>query len=250
MTRRATSPEITRSWDGNAASWAAHVRKGHIVRRHILDPALRLAAGDVRGLTVLDAGCGEGAHARMLARAGARVVGVDVAAEMIRIARAEEERRPLGIDYQVASLERLTGVATGSIDLAVAVMVLMGMPRPEKALAELARVLRPGGRLLIVINHPCFAGPGADDYFTPQSARWRFYDGQEEETAFFHRPLGAYTRMLRAAGLAVVELHEPRVSPAVARRVPVLKVHTRIPLLVVIEAMATPQPGPFAAHGW
>jgi SAM-dependent methyltransferase len=225
----------TRTWDQNATSWARHVRDGgDITRTHIVDPALVEIAGDVTRLDVLDAGCGEGLHSRMFARLGARVTGIDASAPMIAMARHEERREPLGIRYAVGTLERPRGVKDRSMDLVIVSMVLMSISEVRAGLVRLARVLRPAGRMLIVINHPCFMGP-EEDYFTPEMMRWRFYDGQRVKTRHFHRPLSAYVHSVREAGLQLRGLHEPRVSRASVQRHPALAVHLKIPLVVILD---------------
>ena len=117
------------------------------IERHTLFEAL----GDIRGLTVLDLACGGGFYTRLLKRAGAgRVTGVDVSAEMIRLARHEEEREPLGCAYvcgDVADLEP----GPGEADLVVAMYLLHYAGTREKLhrfLRVCRRALRPGGRLV------------------------------------------------------------------------------------------------------
>src|SRR5687767_1450781 len=80
--------------------------KQHPWRLHIEEYTLHQLTGDVAGKGVLDLACGEGFHTRRLRQRGAaRVVGVDASARMIALARAEEERRPLGVEYHTASAE-------------------------------------------------------------------------------------------------------------------------------------------------
>ena len=120
-------------------------------RRAIEQHTLFEALGDVRGLTVLDLACGGGFYTRLLRRAGAgRVTGVDVSAEMIRLARREEERDPLGCAYlcrDAADFEPRPEAA----DLVVAMYLLHYAGTREK-LVRFLRVchdaLRPGGRLV------------------------------------------------------------------------------------------------------
>ena len=117
------------------------------IERHTLFEAL----GDIRGLTVLDLACGGGFYTRLLKRAGAgRVIGVDVSAEMIRLARREEERRPLGCVYDCRDVADLDP-ERGSADLVVAMYLLHYAGSREKLLRFLRvchRALRPGGRLV------------------------------------------------------------------------------------------------------
>ncbi len=106
--------------------------------------------GDVTGRRILDVACGDGYYTRLLKRAGAaEVAGVDASSEMIRLAKAEEDRRPLGCRYvhrDVAALE-----PDAPADVVVA-MYLLNYARTETQLVRLCRschdALRPGGRFI------------------------------------------------------------------------------------------------------
>jgi ubiquinone/menaquinone biosynthesis C-methylase UbiE len=111
------------------------------------------AAGAVRNLELLDAGCGTGELCRRLSDRGALVSGIDLCAGLVERARS---MAPL------AALARADAQAlpfgTARFDLATSVLVLHYLENPGRALAELARVLRPGGRL-IVCDRICSADP-------------------------------------------------------------------------------------------
>ena len=106
--------------------------------------------GNLAGLTALDLACGEGHYARMLRRHGAaRVIGVDISERMIALARDEEAREPLGVEYVKAAVEGL-GVV-GAFDVVSAVYLLRYVPTREHLAAmcrAIAANLRPGGRLV------------------------------------------------------------------------------------------------------
>ena len=109
------------------------------------------ALGDVRGLTLLDLACGAGFYTRLLKRAGAAsVTGIDVSAEMVRLAEREEARDPLGCSFlcrDVADFEP----QPGAVDLVVA-MYLLHYAGTRAKLLRFLRVchdaLRPGGRIV------------------------------------------------------------------------------------------------------
>ena len=104
------------------------------------------AAGAASGADVLDAGCGVGFGTKLLLDAGARsAVGVDASEEAVAAAR---ERCGEAAAFQVAQLEQLP-LEGDSIDLAVCFEVLEHVERPERAIAELRRVLRPSGTLAV-----------------------------------------------------------------------------------------------------
>ena len=109
---------------------------------------LRLA-GAVDGCTVLDVGCGDGALASAFWQAGAaRVVGCDIDAQMIARANDRAARQGAVIGYATADAARLP-FRTENFDIVTIITVLAFLPRPERALREIARVLKPGGRLVI-----------------------------------------------------------------------------------------------------
>src|SRR5262249_20024448 len=115
--------------------------------------------GNLAGLTALDLACGEGHYARMLRRHGAaRVVGVDISGGMIALAREEEAREPLGVEYVQAAVQDL-GVV-GAFDVVNAVYLLHYAPTREYLAAmcrTIAANLGTGGRLVAMISN---YGPG------------------------------------------------------------------------------------------
>jgi SAM-dependent methyltransferase len=101
------SAEVAKFWEANAESWTRFVRAGYDVYRDAQNtPAFLAMLPDVRGLSGIDIGCGEGANTRKLARLGANMRAIDVAPTFIRHAKATEGAAPLGILYQVANGER------------------------------------------------------------------------------------------------------------------------------------------------
>lgn len=104
------------------------------------------AVVEARPRRILEVGCGWGELAAWLAReTGAEVVAVDVSPRMVDLARG------LGVDARIADVQSLP-FETGSFDVAVAAWMLYHVPDLDTAVAELARVLRPGGRLVAVTN--------------------------------------------------------------------------------------------------
>jgi ubiquinone/menaquinone biosynthesis C-methylase UbiE len=117
---------------------------------------------NVEGLAGLDVGCGEGHNTRLLAGRGARVTGVDISPTFVRHAKEAEEARLLGVRYEVSSAVNLP-FEDASFDFATALMSLMDIPEMGRVLAEVFRVLRPGGFLQFSITHPCFDAPHRKD---------------------------------------------------------------------------------------
>ncbi len=105
-------------------------------------------AGDVRGQRALDAGCGDGALALLIAQRGAEVVAVDIDPAMLAVARMRAAEAALDVTFVEGRLEGLP-FADETFDLVGAVTVLCFPRDAGSAVRELARVLKPGGRLVI-----------------------------------------------------------------------------------------------------
>ena len=110
--------------------------------------AILEAAGDLRGLSVLDAGCGDGAFAVAAWEKGARVSGVDASQAMLEAAHTRALGSGARVDLVHASVEELPFPA-GTFDVVVMASVLCTVQDPLRAVSEAARVLRPGGRLVL-----------------------------------------------------------------------------------------------------
>jgi ubiquinone/menaquinone biosynthesis C-methylase UbiE len=199
-------------YDDIATAYAVANETG-LFNRWYARPELLRMAGDVAGLHVLDAGCGTGPLALDLHAAGATVSAFDQSAAMVDLAR---ERLPDDVDLRVGDLAEPLHYADASFDLVVASLVLHYLEDWAAPLAELRRVLRPGGRLLVAIIHPMiYAIVHSDaDYFvlTRYSEDYEF-DGREVVLTYWHRPLHEVVNSLVAAGFGVRSLSEPPPHP-------------------------------------
>lgn len=227
--------EVARYWEANAEAWTALSRTGCDRHRDLFNtPQFLAILPDVAGLEGLDIGCGEGHNTRLLARRGARMTAVDIAQTFLAHARQSETDEPLGIRYIHASAQQLP-FADASFDFATAFMSLMDVPRPELAVAEAWRVLRPGGFFQFSICHPCFQthrfqwvhdengrkiGVVCGDYFARHDGaidQWMFGAAPEElkrkypkfRIPRFDRTLTEWWNMLQDVGFAIRRLQEP-----------------------------------------
>nr|WP_246257418.1 class I SAM-dependent methyltransferase [Amycolatopsis anabasis] len=174
--------------------------------------------GDVRGKRVLEVGCGQAACSRWLAGAGARPIGLDLSDGMLRHARAGNARTGLDVPLLQATAERLP-LATGSADLACSAFGAIPFVRSIDAVfAELARVLRPGGRWVFAVTHPMRwifpddPGPAGLTATQPYFDRTPYVETDGEGAATYveyHRTLGDYVRALTGAGFRLDDLIEP-----------------------------------------
>ena len=128
------------------AGWRASTL-GRITDR-LEDALLRDMLGDVAGCAVLDLGCGDGKLAVRLAALGARVVGLDADPAMLRAAASRAAAAGVGMDF-AAGRARTLPFPDRRFDIVVAVTVLCFVPDAEAAFREIARVLQPGGAVVI-----------------------------------------------------------------------------------------------------
>ncbi len=111
-----------------------------------------------RDKTLLDIGCGSGQTAIPAAKNGARVTGIDIAESLIAHARRRAREAELEIRFDVGDAEELP-YADASFDTAISLIGAMFAPRPERVVAEFARVLKPGGKLYMA-NWTAASMPG------------------------------------------------------------------------------------------
>jgi ubiquinone biosynthesis O-methyltransferase len=104
--------------------------------------------GDVRGRQVLDIGCGDGECAVELAMRGAIVIGIDASAAMINAAKHRAIEQKVNAIFEVALAEHLP-FAAEQFDVVTAITILCFVDDAAPVFREIARVLRPGGRLII-----------------------------------------------------------------------------------------------------
>lgn len=255
--KEVTDVVIREGWDAVARWWVSRYGpRGDLFREWIIDPVLFKFLGDVRGQRVLDAGCGGGYLARMLAERGARVDAVDISQGLLAEARAEERRHPLGIRYHRSDLANLSRFAGRTFDACVSNIVLQDVRRYREAIRELARVLKPRGRFVFSITHPAFEAPvpgqwlreppdterieerrylTVDRYFDRVGVYWA--PPGKPLVPGFHRPLRDYFEALHAAGLEVTRLEEPGPSSrALKRHYRAFADLLRVPIFLVIEA--------------
>ena len=154
--RRSGEPDVVKQqvaahWNRRAAGFDADF--GHSIRtpdeRAAWDRILDLIVPSRAKLDALDVGCGTGFLAFELAARGHRVTGVDFAPAMIAEARRKAAERGISVRLQEGDAEQLP-FGAASFDLVISRHLLWTLPHPEAAIDEWIRVLRPGGRLVVV----------------------------------------------------------------------------------------------------
>jgi SAM-dependent methyltransferase len=174
-------------------------------------------AGDVNGHRVLDAGCGSGPPFAALRERGAIVTGFDSSPAMVELAR-----RRLGEDavLHVADITQPLPFADEAFDDIVVSLVLHYLQDWMGPLAELRRVLKPGGRLILSVNHPIvykLFEPDADYFAITQYSEDNTFAGQDAVLTYWHRPLHAMTDAFTEAAFRISVISEPSASPDTPR---------------------------------
>jgi SAM-dependent methyltransferase len=242
------SPEegIAEVWERHAAWWQREFTDGADIE--YVEQILPLAADQLAGADrVLDLGCGEGQVARLAVAGGADgVVGLDPAAAQL----AEAVRRGGGVAY-ARGVGAALPFGSGAFDAVVVCLVLEHVGDLDVTLDEIARVLCPGGRLVLFLNHPLFQTPGSgwidDRVLDPPEQYWRVGPYLQEDVSleevevgvqlpFVHRPLSRYVNGLADRGLLVTHMAEPPPPPGFVAQAPEYAGAATIPRLLLLRA--------------
>lgn len=207
-----TGQAAANDYDSFAEAYAAET-ESNLINGYYTRPAILDLVGDVAGRRVLDVGCGAGALMVALRERGAFVTGVDSSVRMLELAR---ERLGDDTALHAADLSRPLPFADGAFDDVIACLVLHYLEDWAAPLAELRRVLVPGGRLVAAVNHPFvrkLADPEADYFATHAWSEEYTFGGQRAVLRLWHRPLHAMTGAFGAAGFRIVVVSEPAPAP-------------------------------------
>ena len=205
-------------WEDHADWWIDGFTEG--ADPEYVEQILPMAREELAGFDrVLDVGCGDGQISRILAADGVSVVGVDPTWNQIRIAN---ERGGGAVFVRSGAAE--LPFADASFDAVVACLVFEHIDDVDQAVAEVARVVRPGGRFSFFLNHPLIQTPGSywiDDHTVePPEQYWRvgpylaeqsFVEQVEQGVfiRFVHRPVSRYLNALADSGLVLERMIEP-----------------------------------------
>jgi len=203
---------VENDYDGFAEAYTVE-NETSLINAYYARPAIVDLAGDVAGRRILDAGCGAGAVSAALRDRGAIVAGFDRSVKMVELAR---QRLGADADLRVADIGKPLPYPDGAFDDGVAALVLHYLEDWTGPLAELRRVLKPGGRLIVVVNHPIMLKMvhRETDYFA--TTRWSDeydFNGQKAVLTYWHRPLHAMTDAFTAAGFRTAVISEPPPAP-------------------------------------
>lgn len=242
------------SWGEHVEWYAAHLAGDDTYHGKVVIPNVVRVLAPRAGMKILDLACGEGVLSRTLAESGADVVGTDVASELIARAKTQSQ----GIEYHVADAGKLGFAHEESFDAVVCVLALQNMERPEHAVDEAARILKPGGRFVMVLNHPVLRIPKRsswgfdgtsgvqyrrlDGYYIPSKEKMLAHPGKGEaggHTWSFHRSLDAYMKILLNRGFVVTDFEEwlsHKTSEKGPKKAAEDRARKEFPLFLMLEA--------------
>ena len=201
----------SQSWDAVAhwyAGWTGS--NGSRYHRTLAVPLLLEMLDPQAGEHIADLGCGPGILAPPVAARGASFVGIDLSPRLIAEARKSHGKSGRFVVGDVTRLPRHAHLPAGGFDAACFLLSIQDINPLDAAMASAAKLLKPGGRLAVVMLHPCFRVPRQsgwgwdegrglkfrrlDSYLTPLAVPMQSHGNGT--TRSYHRPLGAYAEAL------------------------------------------------------
>lgn len=235
MTRAQSVPvDVTRDlWDRKAAFWDQRFGEGNDFHTTLVEPTTLRLLDPQAGQVLLDVATGNGAFARKLASLDAQVVAFDFSSVFIGRASERTVENRNRIEYRVIDATneaQLLSLGKHRYDAAVANMALMDMPAIEPLAHALTQLLKPGGRFVFSVQHPCFnsnetnilaeATDSSGEVVIMNAIKVRAYlhvppgqgtgiQGEPVPHYYFHRPISEVLGVFFAAGFVMDGIEEP-----------------------------------------
>jgi ubiquinone/menaquinone biosynthesis C-methylase UbiE len=253
-----SKPAIQTDWD-DFAQWYDQLvgPAGSEYQQRIIIPGVLRLLGSTAGAAVVDVACGQGVLCRALAARGVEATGVDASRKLIDIAKGHG---PPGIRYHVGDAQNLSFLPPGRFDGAACALAIQNIAAPAAVFTTVATVLKPLGRFVLVMMHPCFRGAKdtawgwdekagvqyrrIDRYLLPRKTPIVMHPGADPKqyTWTFHRPLESYVKWLRNAGLLIDAMEEwpGHKTSTGARAAAENTARKEIPLFLAVRAIKSP----------
>ncbi|MGB8646013.1 MAG: class I SAM-dependent methyltransferase [Anaerolineae bacterium] len=225
--------QVQAIWEQNAAYWDERMGEGNLFQRLLVGPASERLLEVRPDEYVLEIGCGNGVFARRMAQLGARVLATDFAEQMLVHARARSTEHADRIEYRQVDgtqAEQLAALGEHRFDAVVSNMVIMDMAAIAPLMNAIPHLLKPRGRFVFTLMHPCFnhSGTGlvAEEWdvegnpvttYSVKVSRYKSVGttkglalaGQPRPQFYFHRTLADLLTPAFAAGLVIDGIEEP-----------------------------------------
>lgn len=246
------------SWN-NVADWYDELVEGDddSYQTKVILPNLLRLVGNCEKQSIIDIGCGQGFFSRALRDAGASVVGIDLAPNLIKTAKEKEEDKLNNkIDYRILSASSLSGISDADFDKAISVLAIQNIEKYREVINEVSRVLKINGKFIIILNHPAFRVPKHSEWIFEKEFQSRKIDSYLSEikeiinmqpakgedgkkTISFHRSMQDYMKALFNSGFVVTRFEE-WISHKKSQKGPRQKIEDKarkeFPLFLMIEA--------------
>ncbi len=234
---------VQEAWNRIAPWWDDRVgAEGNDFHQLLVAPATERLLALKPDEVVLDIACGNGQFSRRMADLGARVVAVDFSEAFIDRAKARTQEYAGRIEYLVLDATdrvRLLSLGPRRFDAAICTMALMDMTAIEPLVSTLRILLKPGGRFVFSVMHPCFNSMGSRmvieegyqdgnltpvfavkvvEYLRPSARQGIGIVGQPAMQYYFHRPLSVLFTRYFEAGFVLTGIEEPAFPPGAERK--------------------------------
>jgi 2-polyprenyl-3-methyl-5-hydroxy-6-metoxy-1,4-benzoquinol methylase len=235
--RSGANEEAKQAWNQNAKFWDERMGEGNDFVEVLIWPVTERLLALKPGERVLDVACGNGLTSRRMAAMGAQVIAIDFSKQMIEHAKKRAIIDPDRLQYTVVDAtdyDALMALGENSFDAALCNMALFDMAEIEPLMRALRSLIRPGGRLVFSVIHPCFNNPHMvhvgemedrnGEIVTIYSVKIYGYMsstikfgigilGQPVAHPYFHRPLSKLFKPGFEAGLLLDALEEAAFPP-------------------------------------
>jgi ubiquinone/menaquinone biosynthesis C-methylase UbiE len=231
---RAAVSERKTSW-GKVAHWYDDMleKDQDTYQAQVVLPNLMRVLALKKGETVVELGSGQGYFAREFAKAGARVIGVEIGEELVKIAKQRSKMENIPVVYHVASADRARMIADCTADTVVMVLALQNMKQLNDVMQEARRITKPRGRIVIVMSHPAFRIPRQSHWGFDEESKTQFrrvdqylsdaeiaidmnpgftakvgWQSKSRTTHTYHHSLQTYMKAFAKVGFAIARLEE------------------------------------------
>lgn len=214
------------SWNAVASWYDTLFDDPQSYQRQVILPNLLRLLDIKKGMRMIDIACGQGFFTNAFAQNGAHITGTDIAPELIAIAQKNSTEKK-GAEFIVSPADTLSFAPNNSVDAITIILAIQNIQPIHTVFRECFRILREGGTLNIVMNHPAFRIPKSSDwqfdpaantqyrrigrYLSESRAEIEMHPGDTKNTAktiSFHRPLQSYFKNISNAGFVIDRLEE------------------------------------------